>query len=105
MMFFSLMLWQPYAVAATQSELDAIAAMGEVNGIALQCHYIGQMQRIKRVLVLNLPKRRELGDWFEQKTNASFMRFMEDDSSCPDSLIFQQQVDLAIKNIEAVFKK
>lgn len=104
-MFFSILLWQPNAFATTEAELAAISAMAEVNGVALQCRYIEQMQRIKRVLVLHLPKRRELGDWFEQQTNASFMQFMSNDSTCPGSLKFIQQVDMAVDKLQTVFKK
>lgn len=91
--------------AATENQLDAISAMGRVNGIALQCRYMEQMQRIKMTLVLHLPRQRALGDWFEQTTNTSFMDFMNTDSSCPDSQAFVARVDGAIKKIESAFAK
>ncbi len=97
--------WFSPAQAASENQLSAIAAMGSLNGVALQCRYMDQMQRIKMTLVLHLPKQRELGDWFEQTTNNAFMDFMSKNLSCPDSEAFVEQVDAAIKTIEKTFKQ
>ena len=97
--------WLSPAQSASESQLSAIEGMGQVNGVALQCRYMDQMQRIKMTLVLHLPKQRALGDWFEQTTNSSFMDFMSKGGSCPDSVSFAEQVDAAIKNIEIAFEK
>ena len=96
--------YQSSVIASNDSKLDAIADIGELNGIALQCRYVEQMQRIKRALVVNLPKKRELGSWFEEKTNNSFMDFMAKGSSCPEQAIFETQVGIAIERIEMEFK-
>lgn len=93
------------AMAATESQLAAISALGELNGVALQCSYIEQMQQIKRALVLSLPKRRELGELFEQTTNRSFMGFMTDNSVCPEQHIYVEHVGQAIHTLESAFKK
>lgn len=103
--FVLVLLWQSSALAATQAQLDAISPMGKLNGIALQCRYVEQMQRIKMSLVLHLPKQRELGDWFEQTTNSSFLDFMNKDLSCPDINLFEQQIDAAIKQVATTFKQ
>ena len=94
-----------HAQAATDSQLDSIAELGRLNGIALQCSYTTQMQQIKQALVLNLPKQRALGAWFEEKTNASFMAFMSANASCPSATEFMQQVNAAIITLESEFKK
>ncbi len=99
------LLWLSPATAATEQQLAAIASMGELNGVALHCHYTEQMQRIKLNLVLHLPKERALGDWFEQATSVSFMDFMNKKSTCPGGQDFVEQVDAAIKNIEVSFKQ
>ncbi len=101
----SALVWLPSAQSATEDELASISRMGELNGIALQCSYVDQMQRIKQALVVNLPKRRELGEWFEKTTNTSFMSFMEKQSTCPDALIFVDDVGVAISKLETTFKK
>ena len=90
--------------AASDAQLQAIAEMGRLNGIALQCRYLPQVQRIKRELVLNLPKQRALGDWFEQKTNEAFLGFIKQDKSCPAQAEFNQTVQQAIIKLEAAFK-
>ena len=94
-----------HAQAATESQLDSIADLGRLNGVALQCSYTIQMQQIKQALVLNLPKQRALGEWFENKTNDSFMAFMETKASCPSAVEFMQEVNAAIITLESAFKK
>lgn len=86
-------------------QLSAISRLGELNGVALHCRYIEQMQSIKRLLLLNLPRQRELGLWFEQKTNAAFMSFINNEDSCPDLEAFTQQVKEAGTQLETAFKK
>ncbi|MDT8281886.1 MAG: hypothetical protein RQ982_03635 [Gammaproteobacteria bacterium] len=93
------------AQAATSSQLDSIADLGRLNGVALQCRYTTQMQQIKQALVLNLPKQRALGEWFENSTNDSFMAFMNTSASCPSVVDFMQEVNAAIITLESEFKK
>jgi hypothetical protein len=93
------------AQAASDSQLNAIADLGRLNGVALQCRYTTQMQQIKQALVLNLPKQRVLGEWFDNKTNDSFMAFMTTNASCPSATEFMQQVNAAIITLESEFKK
>jgi len=93
------------ARAATEPQLTSIAELGRLNGVALQCGYTTQMQQIKQALVLNLPKQRALGEWFENKTNDSFMAFMSTNASCPSATEFMQQVNAAIIVLESEFKK
>ena len=91
--------------AASDSQLNAIADLGRLNGVALQCRYTTQMQQIKQALVLNLPKQRALGAWFESRTNDSFMAFISTNASCPSATEFMQQVNAAIITLESEFKK
>ena len=93
------------AQAASDSQLNAIADLGRLNGVALQCGYTTQMQQIKQALVLNLPKQRALGEWFENKTNDSFLAFMTTNASCPSAVDFMQEVNAAIITLESEFKK
>ncbi len=89
--------------APSDSQLNAIARMGELNGIALQCRFLDQMRRIKQVLIKNLPKQRALGAWFEEKTHESFMDFMKKDSACPGLIEFDRDLDTAAKQVEEAF--
>ena len=106
--FFILISFSPGVFAsraATESQLNSIAELGRLNGVALQCSYTTQMQQIKQALVLNLPKQRALGEWFENKTNDSFMAFMSTNASCPSAVDFMQEVNAAIITLESDFKK
>lgn len=105
LLFLLLLSALTVARAASDIQLSAISRMAELNGIALQCRFVEQMQQIKRSLVLNLPKQRELGLLFEQDTNASFLRFIETDQACPQPESFSQQVNAAQLQLESAFKE
>ena len=93
----------PIPAAPTQGQLDAIARMGELNGIALQCRFVDQTRRIKQELIKNLPKQRALGEWFERKTTDSFMRFMREGGTCPGLIEFDHELDAAAGQLEEAF--
>lgn len=105
LLFLSALLCQSSVMAADEAKLSAVAEMGRLNGIALQCHYLDQVQRIKQSLMLNLPKQRALGAWFEQETSASFMDFMNSQATCPGMLQFDESLAQATRKLETVFKK
>ncbi len=85
--------------AANRNQLDSISLLGGLNGTALQCGYVEQMQRIKQALILNLPKQRALGDWFESSTNVEFLDFITSNKNCGSLAIFTLQVDDAIREL------
>ena len=89
--------------AINEAQLDAIRDLGSLNGIALHCGYIDETQRMKEALVAALPKRRELGLAFDESTNDSFLAFIEQGLSCPDSQFFNEQVETAIERLKAAF--
>ena len=101
--FLSALLSTTQLLAGNDAQLQAIEAMGQLNGVALQCRYIDQVRKIKMALVESLPKQRMLGEWFEQSTSTSFMLFMEKDMVCPVAQSFHQEVDEAIKKIKSEF--
>jgi len=104
--FFCLSVFLAGSVCAEPvGQHAAISRLGELNGVALQCRYFDQTERIKRILVANLPKRRELGLLFEDTTNRSFLAFMQKDDTCPGSAAFVSQVDSAVAHLEAAFAK
>ncbi|MET0080900.1 MAG: hypothetical protein ABW119_20765 [Candidatus Thiodiazotropha lotti] len=92
------------AEAASDDQLAAIQALGLLNGVALHCGQLGQTQRIKQALVLTLPKQRQLGELFDYQTNKSFMAFINESQVCPSTEIFNQQVDMAIDKLNAVYQ-
>ena len=83
--------------------MNAIRALGHINGVALHCKALPETQRIKRALVMRLPKRRQLGEFFEYETRNSFMDFMQKNAQCPSPASLSQQVDEALDNLEAAY--
>ena len=96
-------LLSPPAHAISDAQYGSIEALGELNGIALQCGYIGQTQRMKRILVATLPKQRALGLAFDDVTNKSFLRFMEQKTSCMSEQELSGRVDEAITRLKTEF--
>jgi hypothetical protein len=103
--FLALCAWQTMGFAVSDSQLTSIKKLGELNGIALHCKAFAETQRMKKALVLNLPKRRQLGELFDQETNRSFLDFINNRAACPSLGAFTQQVDAAISDLKMVFSK
>ena len=91
------------AAAISDQQFRSIQALGELNGVALQCGFIKQTRRMKKALVETLPKRRALGQSFEDVTNQSYLRFIENGNSCPDAVEFSGRVGAAIDNLKQAF--
>lgn len=96
-------LWLGSAAAVTDAQYQAIRGLGELNGIALHCRYLDQTRRMKKALITVLPKRRALGQGFDDVTNESFLRFIEEQGVCPDKTRFSGQVGDAIRALEKAF--
>lgn len=92
------------AWAASEEQFSSIRQLGKLNGVALHCKALLETQRMKRALVLNLPKRRQLGELFDYESNISFMDFIKQGAGCPRGDELRQQVDAAIVELEKVFK-
>ncbi|MCU7934318.1 MAG: hypothetical protein KZQ99_05485 [Candidatus Thiodiazotropha sp. (ex Dulcina madagascariensis)] len=99
-----LLLWQQQAHAVNDDQLAAIRELGSLNGIALHCNGLAETQRIKRALVLNLPKRRQLGELFDYETNRAFMAFIDENAGCPAPRALKQRIDAALDRLETVYK-
>jgi len=93
------------AAAISDQQYQTIRALGELNGVALHCRYLEQTHRMKKALVRVLPKRRALGQGFDDVTNESFLRFIEEKGTCPDPASFSGQVGDAIHELEQAFGK
>lgn len=89
--------------AQSSEQLEAITALGTLNGIALHCNALGETQRIKQVLVARLPKRRQLGELFDYETNRSFLAFIENNRACPSAQSLTQQVDEALDRLQSLY--
>ncbi|MET0068475.1 MAG: hypothetical protein ABW096_00445 [Candidatus Thiodiazotropha sp.] len=91
------------AGAQNSGQLAAISDLGRLNGIALHCKALVETQRMKRVLVATLPKRRQLGELFDYETNRSFMAFIEKDEACPSPQSLTLQVDEALQRLQSLY--
>ena len=105
LMFWLILFGLVRAEAANNDQLAAIRALGSLNGVALHCDRLDQTQRIKRVLVVTLPKRRQLGELFDYQTNKAFMAFIENSGACPSAESFNEQVDAALEKLKTVYQK
>ena len=91
------------AAADAQATYDAIKHLGTLNGVALQCKYLDEVNRLKEAVVANAPKERSYGLAFDQATNDSFLAFLSGRKTCPGKTGFSDTVDAAIAETEQVF--
>lgn len=83
----------------------AITQLGEANGIALACQQMALVARARNAVVTNAPKTREIGEIFEAATNASYLKFGNEQKPCPDSASLAQQINVAEQRVAAAFPK
>ena len=93
------------ASAVTDQQYETIKRLGTLNGIALHCGYIDQTRTMKAGLVKRLPKRRALGQAFDDVTNRSFLAFIESGESCPPPQQFADEVAAALGELDRVFAR
>lgn len=89
----------------SDEQFQRIRELGSLNGVALQCRYLGETRRMKEALIKTLPRRRELGMAFDQITNESFLGFMERNNTCPNETAFSDSVDRAISSLAEAFPR
>lgn len=99
----SLIVTSP-VVADDEARYDAVKALGRLNGIALQCKYIGQVSRMKQAVVETVPKERSFGLAFDQAANDSFLAFIQEQSPCPGPAGFENDVAQQIESLQQAFK-
>lgn len=87
----------------TEAQYGAIQKLGQLNGIALNCGFLSETQRMKKSLVMALPKVRQFGEAFDIETNKAFLKFIEERSVCPSEAQLNVDVDTAIIELDAVF--
>lgn len=93
------------AGATTAGQLNSIKRMGQLNGVALHCKYFNEMRRMKQALIAVLPKRRQLGQTFDDVTNESFLSFIQNKLVCPVEEQFILKVNAAVVGLNKVFPK
>lgn len=88
---------------ASDERHAAVEALGELNGVALQCKYLDQVRRLKAAVVDNAPKERSFGIAFDEATNRAFLAFIRDHAQCPGPTVMARQVDTGIEALRAAF--
>jgi len=97
--------WLAVASAATplETQYAAVRAVGQMNGIALQCRYLDQVRRMKSAVVDHAPKERSFGLAFEESTNEAFLAFGRAGERCPGHAGFEAEVGVRIAAMAAAF--
>lgn len=89
--------------AGDDPRYGAVAALGQLNGVALQCKYLDQVRRMKAAVVAHAPKERSFGLAFDQATNDAFLAFVRDRESCPTHDGLARRVGHRIDALRAAF--
>ena len=91
------------ALAEQDARYAAVSALGEVNGVALNCRYVDQVRRMKSAVVDNVPKERSFGLAFDEATNRAFLAFIREARECPGPTEMERQVDQGIDKLRSTF--
>ncbi|MCB1801476.1 MAG: hypothetical protein KDI82_07305 [Gammaproteobacteria bacterium] len=86
-----------------ESRYQAVGALGELNGVALQCRFLDQVRRMKGAVVAYAPKERSYGLAFDEATNTAFLAFARRNDSCPVRAEFEQEVGRRIEHMAQIF--
>ncbi|MCB1786393.1 MAG: hypothetical protein KDJ33_09090 [Gammaproteobacteria bacterium] len=81
----------------------AVAGLGELNGVALQCKYLDQVRRMKAAVVEHAPKERSFGLAFDQATNDAFLAFARNNDVCPSHDGLERKVGHQIDRLAEAF--
>ncbi len=92
-----------HAGAAADPRYDAVIALGNLNGVALNCKYVDQVKRMKAAVVENAPKERSFGLAFDQATNNGFLAFISENQRCPGPARFEREVGNGIEAVKRAF--
>lgn len=91
------------ASAVSDEQFEAVRALGDLNGVALNCKFIDETRRMKRSLVSTVPKLRVIGQAFDESTNDAFLKMIHEQTPCPTERALSQQVDQAIEQVSHTF--
>lgn len=103
----SLIAWAAWAffsgAAWADAGVDAVRALGHLNGEALACKQMALVDRIRMRVVNTAPKTREIGEIFEAATTERFLAMGKDKAACPDGRILAERIDTATQALSAAF--
>lgn len=79
----------------------AVANLGRLNGIALNCRAKAESDRYRKAVIDLAPKLREIGEVFEKATDASFREAAG--KPCPLTEALHMEGDAALARLKKVF--
>jgi protein SCO1/2 len=94
-------LMLPLTLAAAEpdpAQLQAtVEAIGHINGQALACGHSDVVSRAKAIVIARVAKTRNLGEIFEQTTNAAFLAQGLKKETCPERAALTVKLEAAAK--------
>lgn len=95
----------PGQAGAEEPGFAEIRALGQLNGVALQCGYHGEVRRMKQAIIAYVPKTRTHGAAFEEATNAGFLGHIQAGEPCPTAATLEAAVDGAIDALRQAYSE
>lgn len=87
---------------AADAGSTALAAIGEINGVALACQQPAIVSRARNAVATTAPKTRANGETFENATNAAYLE-QGKGLACPDVATLVKRLNEAEKNLSTAF--
>lgn len=73
----------------------SVEMLGQLNGIALACNQMALSTRLRNILIDEAPKARNIGEWFEQATQRSFLTQGQENKPCSNSRALADDIEVA----------
>lgn len=83
----------------------AVTELGQLNGIALACQQPALVTRARNAIVTTAPKTRDIGEVFENATNAAYLEQGKGQTPCPDAATLSGRIAASEKRLQAAFSK
>lgn len=83
--------------------VDAVKALGHLNGEALACKQMALVDRVRTRVINEAPKTREIGEIFEAATNERFLAMGRDNIACTDGRTLAERIETATQALRAAF--
>lgn len=83
----------------------AVTELGQLNGIALACKQPALVTRARNAIVTTAPKTRDIGETFENATNAAYLEQGKGKTPCPDGATLAGRIAVSEKRLQAAFPK
>jgi hypothetical protein len=83
--------------------MDAVKALGRLNGEALACKQMALVDRIRTRIIYEAPKTREIGETFEAATSARYLEMGASQAACQDSRAIAEQIETATQALRTAF--